>query len=359
MSISIALLIRAVENNSIKKLILCGLFLGLSLYTYALSYIIIPILLFLICLYLLWCKKITIKRLILLGIPIFILALPLILMILINNGFLNEIKTFITIPKLPLYRGNELSLKNIKDNLYIIPSILSYDNQELFGLQLVYNAIPQFGTLYYLSIPLFFVGLGYGIKKFFISIKNKEFDINSIFLFWFFSVLVCMLLIIAPNINKANAIFVPLIYFVALGICFIIKNLRVLFIPIVILLIVNFAMFFYYFFNQYNKDWQDLYYFSGNYMDAISYSKELDKKDIYIVGNVTSQPYIYILLDNEISPYDFNSYNIKTTNHNYIFDYNYDENSVYIMSYDENVCETWCEYGFKSKQFGNIVVFYK
>ena len=61
------------------------------------------------------------------------------LMILINNGYISEINGFITIPKLPLYRSEEISLENIKENSYLIKTIFSYDNPEIFSNQLIYK----------------------------------------------------------------------------------------------------------------------------------------------------------------------------------------------------------------------------
>ena len=220
--------------------------MGLSLYTYALSYIMIPLLLLFICIYLLWCKKISFKKLIIFGIPIFLISLPLMLMILINNGYISEINGFITIPKLPLYRSEEISLENIKENSYLIKTIFSYDNPEIFSNQLIYNAIPAFGTIYYISIPLFITGFLYGIVKCFKDIKNKEFNVNTIFIFWFISILICLLFIINPNVNKANAIYIPILYFICIGIYFIIDNFKLLIIPIILLFILNFGIFFNY-----------------------------------------------------------------------------------------------------------------
>ncbi len=120
LTISVCLLIQAITKNNIKLLFISGLLFGLTLYTYALSYIIVPILLFFTCVYLLYIKKTNIKELIILGTPIFLLALPLILMILVNNGFIDEMEGLITIPLLKDYRGAEISLKNIFNNLYIL-----------------------------------------------------------------------------------------------------------------------------------------------------------------------------------------------------------------------------------------------
>lgn len=94
--------------------IVAGVMIGITLYTYALSYVIIPIFLLVWISYMLYMKKITIKQIILLGIPIFLLALPLMYMILLNNGiFKTEQIGIFTVPKLPEYRIGEVAISNI------------------------------------------------------------------------------------------------------------------------------------------------------------------------------------------------------------------------------------------------------
>lgn len=226
LSIAVCLLVRAIDTKSNKLLVGSGLVFGLTLYTYALSYIIVPILLFLTCIYLLFIKQIKFRQIIFFGIPIFLFSIPLLLMIAINSGIIPEIKSFITIPKLPLYRGSEISLSHIPDNIYILNSMLSFDNRDMFVEQLDYNALPNFGTIYYFSIPFFIIGVIVSLIKLCHSIKERKFDANVIFMIWFISVLICAFLIYVPNINRINAIYVPIIYYVTLGIIYIIKNVK-------------------------------------------------------------------------------------------------------------------------------------
>lgn len=364
-TIAVCFFIQAVKTESNGRLIISGIFFGLSLYTYALSYIIIPILLLFICVYLFYIKKMNIKKLIILGIPIFLLALPLILMILVNNGIINEVTGIITIPKLKDYRGTEVSLKNIINNLYIIPSILSFDNKKIFNDILIYNSISYFGTIYYFTIPFFILGFIKGCKEFYKSLRNKEFNINVIFIFWFFSVLICQLLILEPNINKANAIFVPIIYFATIGIYETIKKMKLLIIPISLILLINFGLFFNYYFYQYNDATKGQFFFATHYLDAIEYSQNLGREHIYIARDLTAQEHIYILLDNKISPYDYKEDNIETTYNNNKITYTFnipeelDSNNVYIIGSDETLFNKFKDLGFNEMRFGGLTVFSK
>ena len=100
--------------------LITGIFFGISLYTYALSYLIIPILLLFTLIYMLYTKKIKFINIVIMGIPIALLALPLMLLLLVNNGFIEQINWIITIPKIYNYRAGEIGLKNISENNKII-----------------------------------------------------------------------------------------------------------------------------------------------------------------------------------------------------------------------------------------------
>lgn len=366
LTISVCLLIQAIYKNKTSLLFLSGVFFGLTLYTYALSYIIVPLILLFVCIYLLYTKKLDFKKLVIFGIPIFLLALPLILMILVNNNIIPEIKGFITIPVLKDYRGAEISLSNIIKNAYIFLSILSFDNPCVFGKMLIYNSIPYFGTIYYFAIPFFVIGFIHCIKNFYHSVKNKEFNVNIVFVFWFISVIICMLLIVQPNINKANAIFIPLTYFTAQGIVYITKKYKWTLIPILLIFIIHFALFCYYYFFNYNNDNMEQPLFATYYLDAIEYSNTLDKETIYIEENMASQEYIYVLLTNLVSPYDYATDNITVTRDNSI-------NTVYCFSIPEKITDTNAAYivknngdlynelknlDFSEEQFGIFTIFY-
>ena len=177
---------------------------------------------------------------------------------------------------------------------------------------MIYNSIPYFGTIYYFTIPFFIVGFINCLKNFYNSLKEKKFNIENIFIFWFFCVIICQLIISQPNINKANSIFVPIIYFSASGIVNVSKKLKNIIIPITLLLLLNFGLFFNYYFSHYNDDTMGQYFFATYYLDALEYSQNLGKTNIYIENDLTAQEYIYILLNNFVSPYEYDEKNIET-----------------------------------------------
>lgn len=364
-TIAICFFTKAIKKNSNILFIISGIMFGLSLYTYALSYLIMPLFLGIICIYLLVIKKVKFKQLVIFGIPLAILALPLMLMILVNNGIIDQINSFITIPKMLSYRGSEISIKNVFHNFYIFMTIFTFDNPFVFGKWLVYNATWQFGTIYYFTIPFAIIGAFYCFKNCIKSVKEKKFNNAIVFSVLFTCVIVCQLLICQPNINKANAVFIALIYFSVQGIYEVIKNRKSFAIIICSCLAINFMMFSNYYLKHYNDDNMDQYLFATCYLDALEYSKNLKKDYVYIDDDIAAEQYIYILLDNNISPYEFNKENIKTAfegkNINYIMGIPSDisKDAVYIVKGNNaNTLNKFKSLGFKNQKNCNIVTFY-
>lgn len=361
-SISLAFLICSIEQKKQRLiLLLCsGISFGLSLYTYALSYIILPIFLFFLCIYILYTKKLKIRHLIILGLPIFILAIPLMLMILINNGIINEFHGFITIPLLKNYRGSEISLNNIPHNLYIILSLFSFDKEKI----LIYNSIPYFGTIYYMSIPFFIIGFANCFKKLIKSFQQRKLNVNIIFMLLFLSVLICQLLIANPNINKANPIFIPILYFTAIGIEIIFRKYKQLVLPILLLFLLNFGIFFNYYYYHYDNDNNNQYFFATCYLDAVEYARNLEQSHIFIDNDLTAQQYIYILLNNAISPYNYAENNIKTIYNNKEIIYTFgipnevNKDYIYIVGDKEELINKFNNMEFDYVQYGNLKVFF-
>ena len=125
--VSVFFLARAMETGQVRYYLGAGIVCGLTLYTYALAYIVLPICLFLLVIYGIRLKTFNFKRVIAFVLPLGILAMPLILVQLVNffglPGF--QIGPF-TITKLITYRSNEVgsidlwqNFKNVLFNLHL------------------------------------------------------------------------------------------------------------------------------------------------------------------------------------------------------------------------------------------------
>ena len=312
MMISVCMLIRA---KNVKGYILSGILFGLTLYTYALSYMILPVFLLVTLLYMLCSKKIKFKDLFPLGIPMFIIALPLMLMILVNNGVIGEIRGFITIQKLPEYRGAEVSLSNIKDNIKFIKTIFTNDN-------LPYNALEEFGTVYRFSILLILVGGLIELKNLIYNIKNKKFDFGSVMVILCGSILFCLMLTVGPNINKANAIYIPMMYFIVTTMKLFYKNAKIIFYLVILLFILYFTRFELFYFNNMEKIYGTMQYFEKDYLEVFEYVNNKYKEEEIHILTSTAEPYIYTLFKNQISPQEFNSKLHEETKNDDLYSYN-------------------------------------
>lgn len=78
-AVSLLFLLKYIQTNKLPFLIFCGISFGFTMYSYALSYFMVPIFLVLITLYLLYTRKITFPRAILFAITVCIMAIPVIL----------------------------------------------------------------------------------------------------------------------------------------------------------------------------------------------------------------------------------------------------------------------------------------
>lgn len=351
--------------------IITGIVFGVTLYTYALSYVIIPIFLFFTLIYMLYVKKIKFKNIIIMGVPLFILALPLILMILVNNDVINQINWIITIPKLPNYRNAEISFGNFISQITNPKTLFVYDD-------LPFNSVSKFGTIYKTCIP--FAILGFIIECVYLvkSIKNKEFRLGTVFLIWFVPTYLFLMFIQDINVSKANAIFIPLIYFqyscfeYAINLLKEDEKYKKPFFGLLIgvmsaLYICNFGMFTKYYFTQYEKDYAQQMFFEKELLYAIEQVngiEEYKNKDVYLY-TAAERPYIYTLIMNPISPYDFNEtrgendsygrYHILSMDNREIH-----EDGVYIVRVDTDFVYELAEYhGFNYTQVGTYMILFK
>ena len=353
--ISIYLLLNAKRNFGY---IIAGISFGLTLYTYALSYIIMPVFLGVTLLYMLYTKKITLEKVIILSIPIIILAWPLILMIMVNKGIIPEIKGFITIPKMWFFRVDEVSLKNIPINLKIFNIILTKD-------ELVYNTLPEAGTVYYFAGFLSMFGFFLEIEALIKNIKNKKFELNSVFLFLYIAVMVCMLIISSPDINKANAAFIPMLFFACSTIKMLYKNHKIFLGIIIILYYVHFAYFIDFYFNQYSIKYKYQPFFEQDLIDNINYVKENFANNNIYINTDAQQPYIYTLMLDRISPYELkeslhDGYKKGCSYGRYYFsNYNINDNAIYILRGNQSFVERLKTKGFVIEMRNSYVIAYK
>lgn len=294
---------------------LAGLFSGLILYTYALSYIVMPIFLIIIVLYMMWTKTLTLRYVPFFIIPLLILAFPLILMVFVNSMDLDPIQFIgITVPKLPNYRGSGFTITKFSENLkLIIKSVFMYD-------QLTYNSFIKFYTMYKISIPFILIGILKGLFELFKSLKLRLY--SPILIYWFFALSVFIMGILLSeqlNTNKLNGIFFSIIILLIYGIYETEKLIKMFinhpifiklfYVSLITLYSISFIGFAKYYYFEYKFDIYPQTLFTHTFIEEIDYieSNNVHHKIVYTENNIDSnfQGYIYFLLSANVSPYEF------------------------------------------------------
>ncbi len=196
-----------------KYLILSAVFYGLSLYTYATIWTIVPFILLFEILYLVYTRKITLNiHALISGAVLAVMAVPLILFVLVNTGHMNEIRSsFISIPKLLYFRSGEVSFKDMLKKSLNLWDIFKNQSDGL-----PWNFVEGYGFIGYVIWLLSiggFVLLVYALYKQ-IRKEHRTFAPGVILMINFLAALVLGTLI-NVNINRINILFIPVVIFAA------------------------------------------------------------------------------------------------------------------------------------------------
>ena len=341
--IAVFLLVLSFDHKRILPVSL--FFFALSCYAYATSFFIVPVFLLITFSYLLYHKKVSFK---ILGtaMPIFIItALPIFLFIVINHFKMNSVDAVLfSIPKLtgPTRFSTSSSLFSSD---FLVTSYNNFiDLIKIIYTQsdgLIWNSIPEYGIVYLFSLPFLIIGL---VKLVSENVFSRSFQKSFVFLAW---IIVSFLsgILMHPNINRINILFIPLVYLTAVGIYYVLKINRFFIVPIIILYLVAFSMFSFNYFTIYPEKTEQNFY--GSFGEAINYASQNPDARIYVTNKV-NMPYVYVLFYQKIDPDIFRDsvkyYNpgsefqlVKSFGRYYfgIKDINISENSVYVLHNSE------------------------
>ena len=231
--------LRAMEKP--RLLLLSAVCYGLSLYAYAAIW---PVLPFLLLAQGVWAArrgKLHAGRYLLLSLLLLVLlALPLLLFLAVNLGWMAELRTpLFSVPRLLVMRSGELSLRSIPENLENLFAILWRQSDGL-----PWNFAGWYGLLYPVSLPFTLLGLLPALGE-----RKRT------------APLLLMLLgalalgaLMQVNINRVNLLWLPLVFLTARGLTWFADLFRLRLLPLLLAgYLVLFAAFQVYYFTDYRQ----------------------------------------------------------------------------------------------------------
>ncbi|MCM1100335.1 MAG: glycosyltransferase family 39 protein [Clostridium sp.] len=199
--------VRGLEEK--KFLPVSAFFYGLSLYCYAVVWLIVPVILLLEIGYGLWHKKLRIDRVGWLSAAIlFVMALPLMLFVLVNQGVIEEIRLpFMTIPSMSGYRGGEVAgdPRRMWINLRTALSLLWHQNTGA-----PYDVLLPWGLFYDIGRVFIVIGAVAMTVKVLRGLWRREYT-GETFLFIQLLGGGILCLFVAAVLHQINALYIPLV----------------------------------------------------------------------------------------------------------------------------------------------------
>ncbi|MBO5292650.1 MAG: glycosyltransferase family 39 protein [Lachnospiraceae bacterium] len=379
-TITMYALICAAESGKRQHFVLTGILLGLTLYTYSLSWMVAPIFLVFAVPYLMGQKRLQLKNLVGMGFPTFLLALPLLLFVVVNDSGADSLHIlWFTIPKLPYFRTDHFQWENIADNILILKTLLTKD-------QYSFNAVEPYGTLYRFTVPFVLLGIVLGVVRLVQSIRKRSMDAGSLVFLWFLAQMVCALITKDPDIYRMNGIYFSLVFLAVLSMKTILDLLGRLFqklVPgqekagrfavcagggmLVLCYLVQGISFANYYFTQYSEDYPIHWYINAYVDEVMEIFRDADPEQEIYFDNYNCTLYAYDCLIRRVSPYDYNQENDMFTSEE-----NLGHRHYYLPPAEEIRDDAWyvvLDYsgyggnlearGFQCNEYGYYKVYYK
>lgn len=357
--------IKAIKTERDSYILVSGIAAGIVLYSYIISYLTLPF--FLVCsFFYLWrLGKISAKKVFLFCIPLGILAFPLILVQVVNIFQLEDIRLGIfSINKLGTYRSSEFVWNNVIHNLFQTIKCMIRDGE------LIFDAFPNYGTLYILSIPFVFIGGVYALIQTIRSIRDKTFCVYFFILCWIAAMVIlgCFLGGDGPLTYRFNAVFFFLLLLTVEGILRVINFTGKFKYAACGIIFAAYSMFFlsfirYYFF-IYPDEVYPQYGFEPDLFEVVEYNgqHEEELKDYQLYLCLNHAPAEFYGLAAHVSPEAYFTDGIRDVSHCgeviFVDDtiQEIDENGVYIVwEVYRDLIDRLESLGFLKKSLGDYV----
>lgn len=212
-TVALYLLAKYIQTQKLPNLIMCGIAFGIVLYSYALSYFVVPLFLIFSTLYMLYTKKITFLRSIILAVCVCLTGLPVIIFACSLLFQLEPMKFLcFTISPVATERMNDVVSSNFLENVIDIIKITLTNS--FYPL----DAVDKFYTMYLTSIPFIIAGFFVSVKHFAVSLRNRCFHYGALYLIFYICGLITIGLVGTHYIYRANYFFISYLYFLISGI---------------------------------------------------------------------------------------------------------------------------------------------
>lgn len=209
-------------NGKRKSLLPATIFLGLTLYCYAITWPLVPLILVLTLIF--YRKRIRFDRKLWGCVALlFLIALPLILFMMINLGWMPEIRTALfSVPRLAQMRTEEFGFRNLYRNFRWNLAVLwaQYDN-------IWWITNKEVGAYYYISTPFILLGMIVHAWEFFkVLRKRQELPLHFMMAIWFGAMFVIGLGVERGLFYKLNCLHIPIIFYGIYGLAATIRYLK-------------------------------------------------------------------------------------------------------------------------------------
>lgn len=273
-------------NKGIRKtvcLYMSMFFFAMCMYSYGVSFYMVPFFLIAVCIILNVMKKVTIRKSMTLAAVYLLFSWPIYLTMLINVIGGKTIHFFkLTIPFFAdSVRSGDIIFfcddpwRQLRSNLYSLIHVVFVQ-----GGDYLWNALDNFGTLYWCTIPFVLVGLAVCILK----IKSKEkvkakYSYIIFLLYWCFALL-SGVFIANVNVNRINIVFYAQLILAAVGIDFILEKRKTLFIPVLVVYAYMTILFTKQYFQIYASEIEEVFF--ADFIQAIEDAQDYESDRYYI-----------------------------------------------------------------------------
>ena len=312
--VAIYFLVAAVEDGRIRDFIMSGVFWGITLYSYATTWVIVPGFLLISLIYLIYVKRLNIKKVLSLAVPTGLLAFPLFIQFLVMAGIIEPFSLpFMDFFTMPYFRDSSIGLSNILTNLKHTTYVLFVADDQ------IYNSTSKFGLMYYVAIPFVLTGLAVAVVYTVRSIKKREYDGWCLITLFYVIGRLFTLITFEPNTNRMCHMYIPFLLYAVLGVQWLISRIKfkkAAGIVVFCAFSISFLLF-------------GVYYYSWSGHGADSYASAMraptqmgetlaeiekeygDRYTIHVIANEGYANPLMFALFTETSPYDFKEGRIK------------------------------------------------